>query len=136
MRIVFGCDRCGHTFKVGARYAGKQARCKHCGNNLTVPPAAPPRQEAAEPAADLGGADLAAAVRDVAEQVRQVSAELAQTRRLLFRLVFWPMVIFVLLSVAGGIYMMAEQRRMMQQLEKSAGGSGDLEQLLRGLMPK
>ena len=35
--ISFTCDKCGKAFKLPDQYAGKTARCKVCGNALTVP---------------------------------------------------------------------------------------------------
>jgi ubiquitin-protein ligase len=35
--ISFTCDQCGKTFKVPDNFAGRSAKCKACGNMLTVP---------------------------------------------------------------------------------------------------
>ena len=37
MSIQFSCDKCGHTFGVDERFAGKHGVCKHCGHALVVP---------------------------------------------------------------------------------------------------
>ena len=40
MRIVFYCQSCGSRFDVDERAAGKQGRCKQCGQRMVVPQAA------------------------------------------------------------------------------------------------
>jgi len=40
--ISFTCDKCGKTFKVPDQYGGRTAKCKLCGNSLTVPALAEP----------------------------------------------------------------------------------------------
>ncbi len=37
MGIVFFCQSCGARFEVAPRLAGKQGRCKKCGQQMTVP---------------------------------------------------------------------------------------------------
>jgi ubiquitin-protein ligase/DNA-directed RNA polymerase subunit RPC12/RpoP len=50
--IEFSCGQCGKTFRVPEQYAGKSAKCKSCGQAVTVPTPAPPEPEpAAVPAA-------------------------------------------------------------------------------------
>ncbi|MDR3618618.1 MAG: hypothetical protein P4L85_04645 [Paludisphaera borealis] len=39
MSIVFFCQNCGARFDVDAHAAGKQGRCKHCGQKMVVPQA-------------------------------------------------------------------------------------------------
>jgi hypothetical protein len=50
MSIVFFCRSCGGRFEVDPRMAGKQGRCKKCGQRMTVPPAEAAAPKAAEPA--------------------------------------------------------------------------------------
>ncbi len=40
--IAFTCSQCGKTFRVPDEFAGRSARCKLCGNTVTVPSAADP----------------------------------------------------------------------------------------------
>jgi len=60
MNIIFFCQSCGSRFEVGAGHAGKRARCKHCGQQTTIPaakelasmtamPAVPPVEPVREP---------------------------------------------------------------------------------------
>ena len=35
--IAFTCSECGKTFRVPDQYAGRSAKCKICGNTVTVP---------------------------------------------------------------------------------------------------
>ena len=35
--IAFTCSNCGKTFRVPDEYAGRSARCRICGNQVTVP---------------------------------------------------------------------------------------------------
>ena len=35
--ISFNCDKCGKAFTVADAFAGKSAKCKVCGNTITVP---------------------------------------------------------------------------------------------------
>jgi ubiquitin-protein ligase/DNA-directed RNA polymerase subunit RPC12/RpoP len=88
--ISFICDQCGKTFKVPDEYAGRSAKCKICGNNLTVPalePAPPTsvRQiEIEQPAAAsavASDAESTAASTAVAEPVTQTKVPM-RTRRL------------------------------------------------------
>jgi hypothetical protein len=37
MGIVFFCQNCGARFDIDARLAGKKARCKPCGQGLSIP---------------------------------------------------------------------------------------------------
>lgn len=48
MSISFQCERCGKPFKVADELAGKAAKCKQCGQRMTIPTRA-----SAPPAADL-----------------------------------------------------------------------------------
>jgi hypothetical protein len=57
MNIVFFCQSCGARFAVDAHVAGKQGRCKQCGQRMTVPRADQIASMAAMPAlATAGGA--------------------------------------------------------------------------------
>ena len=29
--IIFDCFKCGHSYRISDRYAGKRVRCKECG---------------------------------------------------------------------------------------------------------
>ena len=52
--IAFTCSQCGKTFRVPDEYAGRSAKCKICGNQVTVPTApafAPPPPPAVLPPA-------------------------------------------------------------------------------------
>lgn len=52
MNIVFNCHACASRFEVAPELAGKSARCKHCGERLTIPqPGAPSRLPRREPVA-------------------------------------------------------------------------------------
>jgi hypothetical protein len=61
MGIVFYCQSCGSRFDVDARAAGKQGRCKKCGQQMTVPRAEDIASMAAMPALAMAGAGTAAA---------------------------------------------------------------------------
>ena len=37
MSIEFNCATCGKPFKVDDQWAGKRAKCKGCGNVITIP---------------------------------------------------------------------------------------------------
>lgn len=37
MAITFACDSCGSKFSVEPRLAGRSAKCKICGNKMTIP---------------------------------------------------------------------------------------------------
>ena len=37
MTITFRCERCSKPFTVAAAQAGRQGRCKGCGQGFTVP---------------------------------------------------------------------------------------------------
>ena len=41
MSIQFSCPSCGHAIQVGDQFAGLAGHCKHCGQAMTVPAAAP-----------------------------------------------------------------------------------------------
>ena len=41
MTIHVSCDQCGAKFEVKEIYSGKRAKCRRCGNVLTIPKAAP-----------------------------------------------------------------------------------------------
>ncbi len=47
--IAFTCGQCGKPFRVPDEYAGRSARCKVCGSQVTVPTAPPPPGPAAVP---------------------------------------------------------------------------------------
>jgi hypothetical protein len=50
MNITFDCPFCRHPFTVPEAYAGKKAKCKHCGTSLQIP-GTPPATAASTPAA-------------------------------------------------------------------------------------
>jgi len=56
MSIVFFCQSCGSRFDVDPRAAGKQGRCKKCGQRMTVPKAEEIASMAAMPALAMAGA--------------------------------------------------------------------------------
>jgi ubiquitin-protein ligase/DNA-directed RNA polymerase subunit RPC12/RpoP len=47
--ITFNCGQCGKSFTVADEYAGRSARCKTCGNMVTVPFPAATLLEASKP---------------------------------------------------------------------------------------
>ncbi len=60
MNIVFFCQSCGSRFEVDPRAAGKQGRCKQCGQRMTVPKAEQIASMAAMPALAVAGAGAGA----------------------------------------------------------------------------
>jgi hypothetical protein len=56
MNIVFFCQSCGARFEVDARMAGKQGRCKKCGQRMSIPQAAELASMASMPALALAAA--------------------------------------------------------------------------------
>jgi DNA-directed RNA polymerase subunit RPC12/RpoP len=74
MSTVFFCQSCGARFKVDARMAGKQGRCKQCGQQMTVPKAVEAAPKAAKPQLAVIGAGRAPASNWLGEvQASQVS---------------------------------------------------------------
>ncbi len=59
MSIVFFCQSCGSKFDVDPRMAGKQGRCKKCGERMTVPASAKLAAQAASPRRVAVGAGAA-----------------------------------------------------------------------------
>jgi hypothetical protein len=49
MSTVFYCQSCGSRFEIDSRMAGKQGRCKKCGERMTVPRALEAAPKAAKP---------------------------------------------------------------------------------------
>ena len=35
--IIFDCCKCGHSYRVPDKYAGKRVRCKECGEINLIP---------------------------------------------------------------------------------------------------
>jgi hypothetical protein len=60
MGIVFFCQSCGARFEVDARFAGKQGRCKRCGQMMSIPHAEQLASMVAMPA--LAAADVESGV--------------------------------------------------------------------------
>jgi hypothetical protein len=58
MSTVFYCQSCGARFKVDPRLAGKQGRCKQCGQHMTVPTGVQAASKAAKPELAAVGAGL------------------------------------------------------------------------------
>jgi DNA-directed RNA polymerase subunit RPC12/RpoP len=74
MSTVFYCHSCGARFKVDARMAGKQGRCKQCGQQMTVPKAVEAATRSAKPELAAVGAGRAPASNWLGEvQASQVS---------------------------------------------------------------
>ena len=46
MPIAFTCPQCGTQSQVAEQYAGQSGPCAHCGEEITVPPLAPPAGKA------------------------------------------------------------------------------------------
>jgi hypothetical protein len=61
MAIVFFCQSCGARFEVSPQMAGKQGRCKKCGQHMSIPRAEQVASMAAIPALVGAGASAAAA---------------------------------------------------------------------------
>jgi hypothetical protein len=60
MRISFACPSCAATGSASAAFAGKSARCKHCGHRFTIPGAEETEEfPLAEPAEEPAGAGYA-----------------------------------------------------------------------------
>jgi DNA-directed RNA polymerase subunit RPC12/RpoP len=60
MSIVFFCQSCGSRFDVGPREAGKQGRCKKCGQRMIVPKIDEAAPKAVKPAVVAVGAGAGA----------------------------------------------------------------------------
>jgi hypothetical protein len=76
MSIVFFCQSCGARFAVDDRAAGKQGRCKQCGQHMVVPKAEEIASMAAMPALAMAGAGGAlAAVTPGGNWLAQVSSK-------------------------------------------------------------
>jgi hypothetical protein len=60
MGIVFFCQSCGARFEVSPKMAGKQGRCKKCGQQMTVPRAEQLASMSAMPALVMAGAGAGA----------------------------------------------------------------------------
>jgi DNA-directed RNA polymerase subunit RPC12/RpoP len=74
MSTVFYCQSCGARFKVDPRMAGKQGRCKQCGQQMTVPKSVEASSRAAKPKLAAVGAGRAPASSWLGEvQASQVS---------------------------------------------------------------
>ena len=70
MNIVFFCQSCGSRFEVDPRAAGKQGRCKKCGQRMTVPKAEEIASMAAMPALAVAGAGAGAGAASGLELAR------------------------------------------------------------------
>ena len=74
MSTVFYCQSCGARFKVDSRMAGKQGRCKQCGQQMTVPKSVEAASKAVKPQLAAVGAGSASASSWLGEvQASQVS---------------------------------------------------------------
>lgn len=57
MLMLFTCEHCGARIKVDARMQGRRGRCRHCGQEMTIPRVdepSPPPVPAAEPVPPAG----------------------------------------------------------------------------------
>ncbi len=148
MRLTFACESCGHELHVGDRHTGKKAKCRHCGHIFTVPAAGEidaqspvattPPENAAEPELIVTAATsekdeerAIAALRDLADSVKNIEAELVRFRKMIFRLVFWPLLLSILLGAWMWWSAVSQQRQLEKLLEK--GGGGDMNKLLKDL---
>jgi hypothetical protein len=77
MSIVFFCQSCGSRFEVDDRAAGKQGRCKHCGQRMIVPRAEQIASMAAMPALAMGGGGAAVAAPPVGSWLAQLTSKVA-----------------------------------------------------------
>jgi len=51
--IKFDCFKCGHSYNVSDRYAGKQMRCKECGEINMIPSIEPEAVSCGDSVANL-----------------------------------------------------------------------------------
>ncbi len=56
--IAFTCSQCGKTFRVPDEFAGRSAKCKICGNTITVPAAATAAPAVAAPPAKVAAVPM------------------------------------------------------------------------------
>jgi len=75
MSIVFFCQSCGSRFDVDPRAAGKQGRCKKCGQRMTVPRAEEIASMAAMPALAMAGAGAVARAAPAANWLAQMTSK-------------------------------------------------------------
>ncbi len=85
--IRFNCDQCGRAFTVRDQDAGRQARCKTCGAQVTVPAASPdqaallvPAAAGADPTAAAATPPAADAPRRLPVRLRRLAADAEQMR--------------------------------------------------------
>jgi hypothetical protein len=150
MRITLACESCGHKLRIGDRHAGKKAKCRHCGHVFTIPAAsepvnsdpatAVPANGDADPelviteAAPESSSDAnAAALREIAESLRNIQSEIVRTRKMIFRLIFWPLILCLILGAWMWWSAANQQRQMEKLLDKGLGGNGDLNKMLKDL---
>jgi hypothetical protein len=83
MGVVFFCSGCGARFEVVPGLAGRQARCKKCGQVTRIPAAgAAEKPQAASGTAARGGAALAAAGAPATDWLQAVVASQVQLKPL------------------------------------------------------
>jgi hypothetical protein len=144
MRMTFPCESCGQTLHVSQRHAGKKAKCKHCGHVLTVPesgggaePAATDAEEleliAFEPAPPSKEESVAAAMREIVEGLHGIQNELVRFRKMIFRLIFWTLVLSIVLLVVAWWSADSLERRLLKSMDKSMDGKDmkELQKLLK-----
>lgn len=83
MGVVFFCSGCGARFEVAPELAGRQARCKKCGQVTRIPAAgAAEKVQAVSGAAARGGAAVAAAGAPATDWLQAVVASQVQLKPL------------------------------------------------------
>jgi hypothetical protein len=75
MNIVFFCQSCGSRFDVDARAAGRDGRCKKCGQRMTVPKAEQIASMAAMPALAAAGGQAPGRVAPAANWLARMSSQ-------------------------------------------------------------
>jgi len=75
MSIVFFCQSCGSRFDVDPRAAGKQGRCKKCGQRMTVPKAEEIASMAAMPALAMAGSGAVAGAAPEANWLAKMTSK-------------------------------------------------------------
>src|SRR5262245_60519774 len=75
MSIVFFCQSCGSRFDVDPRAAGKQGRCKKCGQRMTVPKAEEIASMAAMPALAAAGGPAAPGIAPAGNWLARMSSQ-------------------------------------------------------------
>ena len=64
--IEFDCSKCGHSYRVSDKIAGKRVRCKECSEIITVPAAEIEAVDSGDSVANLN-----ALLQELAECERQ-----------------------------------------------------------------